>query len=564
MLDTVPVAAEPQVLPDGFASLPPGAELASVLASVDRSRLAPADVFEVLAARHRQIAHEQAQLLADLFEAGRVSYEDGAGPLDRQPGLDQYSADEAAFTLHWSVQTTAGYQDLAEDLLRRLPKVYTALAAGRIDLPKAWALHTALAFVDDQIATAIVDRLLDRAAGWTVANLKERLRYWIGKLDPAAARTRHQASVAGRHVYARLDADGTAELAGRNLPPDRAAAAFDRIDSLARRAKADGDPRTLPQLRTDTYLDLLAGIAFATRPSCDPLTTAADTAAAEAWANLTAASDTPGPDAGAAGDPPPMPAAVADLDWLAEVGFTDAAGRPFTTTPTPTPLSVHLAPGVDPAFAAAFTAAHVCRCGGLRPPVRGGVHLQVKLSTLMCLDDDPALIPGWGPVIADIARQVAHDQQSRPPWHFDVTDERGNLLHHGHTRRRPTSTEAGFVKARDRTCRAPGCRQPAMICDLDHRQPFAHAGPSHRGGLCTLCAHHHALRHERGFVWHRVHIGSYLVESRTGRHWLVTPDGDLILTAEDRQPGPPPSDLAELFDPADDDEAGASDDEGGG
>jgi hypothetical protein len=160
-------------------------------------------------------------------------------------------------------------------------------------------------------------------------------------------------------------------------------------------------------------------------------------------------------------------------------------------------------------------------------------------------------------VIADVARQVAHDQQTRPPWYFDITDDRGNLLHHGPTRRRPTTVEAGFVKARDRTCRAPGCRRPALICDLDHRQEWTRGGPSHRGCLCTLCAHHHALRHERGYVYHRVHIGSYLVESRTGRHWLVTPDGDLILTAEDREPGPPARDLAELFDPADEARANA-------
>ncbi len=173
----------------------------------------------------------------------------------------------------------------------------------------------------------------------------------------------------------------------------------------------------------------------------------------------------------------------------------------------------------------------------------------------MCLDDDPALIPGWGPVIADIARQVAREQETTPPWYWDVTDHRGNLLHHGHTRRRPTPTEAAYVKARDRTCRAPGCRRPALRCDLDHQRPHSHGGPSHRGALCSLCEHHHYLRHEHGYIYHRIHIGTYLVQSPSGQHWLITPDGDLILTAEDMPPPTPPGDLAALFhqyDPDDD------------
>jgi hypothetical protein len=103
MLEVAPVAVvEPQALPEGLASLPPGPGLAAVLASVDRSRLAPADVFEVLAAQHRLVSHYQGQLLSALWEAGRVGHGVGVGPLDRTSGLDRFSADEAAFTLHWS------------------------------------------------------------------------------------------------------------------------------------------------------------------------------------------------------------------------------------------------------------------------------------------------------------------------------------------------------------------------------------------------------------------------------------------------------------------------------
>jgi hypothetical protein len=78
-------------------------------------------------------------------------------------------------------------------------------------------------------------------------------------------------------------------------------------------------------------------------------------------------------------------------------------------------------------------------------------------------------------VLADIARQISFDRKANPAWKWSATDEDGNLLHHGHTRRRPTATEAAFVRARDRTCRSPGCRRNARRCDLDHRHDYAKA-----------------------------------------------------------------------------------------
>jgi hypothetical protein len=144
------------------------------------------------------------------------------------------------------------------------------------------------------------------------------------------------------------------------------------------------------------------------------------------------------------------------------------------------------------------------------------VDLQVALTTLMCLDDNPGLVDGWGPVIADIARQVALDQEQNPMWRWSVVDSSGNLLHHGHTGRRPTATEKAFVKARDRTCRAPGCRRPAMRCDDDHRQEWSKNGPSHRGNLCVLCRLCRC-RHNLHYAEHRIMPRSVLKSLRCNR-----------------------------------------------
>jgi hypothetical protein len=180
-----------------------------------------------------------------------------------------------------------------------------------------------------------------------------------------------------------------------------------------------------------------------------------------------------------------------------------------------------------------------CDCGRVRPADRrGAVELHVKLTTLARLNDDPALIPGFGPVIADIARQVAHDQALNPVWKWSVTDEDGMLLHHGHTQRRPTPTEKAFVIARDQLCRTPGCRRPAKACDLDHRHEHAKHGPSHRGNLEPACPRDHALRDIPGYQVTLIRPG--LTEWRTpnGRAYYLTPDAVLRLTADLDNPHP--------------------------
>jgi hypothetical protein len=89
-----------------------------------------------------------------------------------------------------------------------------------------------------------------------------------------------------RRVYNRPYTDGTAELAGVNLPPNLAAAAYDRLNRLAKAAHAAGDVRSLGQLRADAYLDLLIGKPFTLRPSTDPFTRDADAAGREEGVGL--------------------------------------------------------------------------------------------------------------------------------------------------------------------------------------------------------------------------------------------------------------------------------------
>jgi hypothetical protein len=53
-----------------LAEIPPGPELATVLARVDVARLCGYDVVEVLRAQYRQCNHERARLLVAMAEVG--------------------------------------------------------------------------------------------------------------------------------------------------------------------------------------------------------------------------------------------------------------------------------------------------------------------------------------------------------------------------------------------------------------------------------------------------------------------------------------------------------------
>ena len=76
-----------------------------------------------------------------------------------------------------------------------------------------------------------------------------------------------------RRVVLQPTEDSCANVLGLNLPAEDALAATNRLTALARALKQAGDPRSLDQLRADTFLNLLLGNTC-TRPHS---TTAAST-----------------------------------------------------------------------------------------------------------------------------------------------------------------------------------------------------------------------------------------------------------------------------------------------
>jgi len=147
----------------------------------------------------------------------------------------------------------------------------------------------------------------------------------------------------------------------------------------------------------------------------------------------------------------------------------------------------------------------------------GSVNLHVDLTTLARLDDHPGELAGYGPVVSDIARQVAEEQREKSEWNAVVSDpETGEPLHVVSVRRRPTTRQQKMIQALHPVCVFPGCRMPAVDCDLDHCVDYALGGPTTVGNHAPLCRHHHIAKHQDGW--------RYAKTGRVGVDW-VSPFG---------------------------------------
>ena len=153
---------------------------------------------------------------------------------------------------------------------------------------------------------------------------------------------------------------------------------------------------------------------------------------------------------------------------------------------------------------------------------RGTVDIHVDLTTLTRLADDPGELAGYGPVIADIARQIT-EHQPDAEWRWTLTHpDSGQVIDNGITRRRPTPSQHRHLQARHPTCIFPGCRRPALDCDLDHRQTWEDGGPTTVDNLAPLCRHHHRIRHQTGWTHQPLPNGDHQWTSQLGHTYTTS------------------------------------------
>jgi Domain of unknown function (DUF222) len=518
-----------QVVPGDLAEIPPGPRLSAVLSGIDLARLSGLDCVQVLKARYRQLNHDRAQLMAAMVEVGLCGPVPADDELRRRTVPDEFSADEIRAALMLTRRAADAQFWLAHDLLTRLPAVHTALDAGLLDEPRARVLSEWTTELRPETARALCAELLPRAPGLTTGQLIDQIKKLAIALDPDWAQRRYEQALAERRVVGSRNPDGSANLSGYNLPVERVAAACGHIDALAKTAKHAGDPRPIDHIRADLFLGMTEG----TYTGLDDHTILERLRATHG-------------NEGGADDGRPDPGGPDD-------GSAEGAGS------------------------AADDPAQHSRVGT-------GMELRVRLSTLLGHNEYPAELAGWGPVHAELARDLAATLACGE-WRFAITDEQGQLLHCGITRARtgaptrmaschaivelqipattlrdlasapdalgswglvvadlthqhsnaqrpatgdPTRRFPGaalrrHVEIRDRYCVMIGCRAPATSTDTDHTLDHASGGATAEPNLGNACRHDHRLKHEGGWQLHQPEPGLFRWRSRLGHTYLVRP-----------------------------------------
>jgi hypothetical protein len=119
------------------------------------------------------------------------------------------------------------------------------------------------------------------------------------------------------------------------------------------------------------------------------------------------------------------------------------------------------------------------------------INVTIDLPTLLGLAQNPGQLSGYGAIPASVARELASDAT----WKRFITDpQTGNLLDYGREKYEPPQALVDFLLARDRTCRFPGCRQPATRTDIDHAHSWEKGGETNIENLGLLCRRHHRLK----------------------------------------------------------------------
>ncbi|GAA2014742.1 HNH endonuclease signature motif containing protein [Brevibacterium samyangense] len=134
---------------------------------------------------------------------------------------------------------------------------------------------------------------------------------------------------------------------------------------------------------------------------------------------------------------------------------------------------------------------------------QASVNVTVPFLTLTGKADLPGTLADGSPVPASIARRFASGTRS---WWRILTDPAtGTPLDAKARRYRVTEDLRRTLQVKWQTCAGPGCTRPAVVCEIDHVNPFDQddpdsGGPTVFSNLQPLCKEHHQAKTD-GRIW---------------------------------------------------------------
>jgi len=324
-----------------------------------------------------------------------------------------------------------------------LPRTLAALQAGTISWSHAVVMADETAGLDPGGVAALEAHFLDpeapdAARGCPAGELpahrfRAKARTWRERHHAESLEKRHAKGVAERRVEFRPDQDGMAWLSAY-LPADQALGGWNRLTAMARSLQGPDEPRTLTQLRADTFAAAVLGSG--TPASTD-------------------ASGTP-----------------AMTDECGTNALPETAGRTLARDPQ----------GPDV----------------LRSPIRAQVLVTVPVCALLGVSDEPAMLDGYGPVPASMARRLV--AEGAGSFYRVLVDPRdGAPLEIGRTSYRVTKAMRAWLRMRDGKCPFPGCSNNSLDNEADHLLAWAKGGTTGISNLGQPCPKHHKLRHATGW-----------------------------------------------------------------
>ncbi len=406
----------PHPLPEGLATLPPGPELAAALASVDPPKVSGYDSVELGRATRRQENAARAATLAAVVNIAlrKPGHRDTVAFLQIP---HDHAVDEIAAAYSLSPTAAGKLLALAWSTVKRLPQLHAAMDSGQLDETRAWVFAEWTELLADEHANAVCDALLPQAlldaeeplpTGPLIGELKKMAI----ALDPTWAERLYKESLRKRKVRGKANRDGTADIYAQQQELHRVATAMGRLNALARTAKADGDPRPIDHLRSDLCMGMLDGTYEGlTDAQISEALAATRPVDEEIVVNTGGWTRTPVP----YGDPGSAPEESAPAASEQPQPAPAPAPAPPTPSPRPTPARVP-------------QSSHK------------GLHLKMRMTSLLGLDRAPAELAGWAPIHGAYG-QMLTSLMGRAQWRFAITDDDGHFLSSGLITARPAGFE---------------------------------------------------------------------------------------------------------------------------